>query len=114
MLRVEEDLRGARQANLACTAAVSASCLTPPCLQFDPVGGGARVTYQRTAAGRLTRTPEAGAAQVVASGLSEFLPICQPNGLVKLRVTAQLSDVSSGTPYVLSRRAMQSQAHVQN
>jgi hypothetical protein len=113
LMRINEDLRNARQANLSCTTAATATCTTPPCLEFDPAGGGGRLTYQRTAGGLLTRSV-GGATQTVGSGLSGFLPTCQANGLVKLLVAAQVTGTDGGVPYIVSNRVLLSQVHVQN
>ena len=91
--RVSDDLHNASQANLACVAGATATCTTPPCLEFTPAGALPRVTYQRTGAGNLTRTQN-GATQTVAANLVTFLPSCGGGGLVRLHVSAQMAGTS--------------------
>jgi hypothetical protein len=99
MDRLSEDLGRARQAGLACGQDL---------LAFDPVGGGARVTYTRDPAGNLVRTPAGGAAQVVGAQLDRFLPICQA-GLVRLELVARVL-----SRYGPATQTLHSQVWVQN
>ena len=86
--RLTDDLRKARQTNLACVTTATVSCPLPPCLEFDPASGQPRVGYTRNqVANTLTRT-QGGATQVIAGNVLAFTPTCLPNGLVRLDVTA--------------------------
>lgn len=86
--RLSEDLRsGARYTtgmgptSPACLTVGSTTCTSPPCLEFEPVGGGARITYQcpncsAETPGDLVKM-QGEVPQIVASGLVAFEPVCQ-------------------------------------
>jgi hypothetical protein len=112
--RMGEDLRAARQANMTCATAAGGVCITAPCLQFDLADGSGRITYQLSVIGQLLRTVDDGNPAVVASGLTDFTPSCQLNGLVKLEVTAEASQVHAGATHTYSTRPMTSNVFVQN
>lgn len=112
--RITEDLQNARQANLSCQTAVSATCITPPCLVFDLADGSGRVTYQLSVIGQVLRTLDQGQPQVVGSGLTDFTPTCLPNSLVKLDVTAEATARTGTQQYTLATRPMTSTVFVQN
>ena len=87
--RLTEDLHKACQGTLGCAAGQvifkQPSGGSSTCLAGDP-----NITYALTA-GRLTRQVGGGAPVDVATGLTAFTPACQANGVVKLRLTAQMT-----------------------
>ena len=99
---LQQDLRSASRGTLKC------QCLAAPCppgernLRMDVTRGDPPVTQAieyRREGGRLTKSIDGGAPQVVADGLSAFLATCGADGIVTLDLTATGTSRFSARPH---------------
>lgn len=98
--RLSQDLQSAALASLAICQADSIS--------FSQSGTGIPIAYNRTAANTLERTFNNGQPQVVAAGVTAFLPRCQGE-LVNLSFTSNVTS-TRGT----FQQTLQAQVRIHN